>query len=56
MSEKLSTAHAAYRKGEEAAMKKSNRKPICPYGQTKIELVHWFWAGYNDKKSELKNE
>jgi len=51
MSEKLSTAHAAYRKGEQAAMK---TKPVCPYGQTKIELVHWFWAGYNDKKSEMK--
>ena len=56
MSEKLSVTQAAYRKGQAAAEKKRSRKPICPYGATKLELVHWWWAGYNDRKEEMLNE
>lgn len=54
MSEKLSVTQAVYRKGQAAAEKKN--KPICPYGETKLELVHWWWAGYNDRKEEMFNE
>lgn len=52
MSERLSTSEAAYRKGAIAAKNRKSRD-TNPYGMTKIELMNWWFAGYNDYKNGM---
>lgn len=49
MSHSLKVCAIAYRKGVDE-QKSRGRKNKCPYGMTKIELQHWWLAGFNDSK------
>ena len=51
MSERIRNVCVAYTKGTKAAKKygKHIDRANCPYGETKIELKHWWHGGYYDQ-------
>lgn len=49
MSHPIKVCAVAYRKGVDEKRRNGHKKK-CPYGQTKLELQHWWLAGFNDAK------
>lgn len=50
MSESIHNCSVAYSKGVTESRLKHNKGRIgnCPYGETKLELNHWWLAGFHD--------
>lgn len=55
MSHSLTVCAIAYRKGVDE-QRSRGRKNKCPYGLTKIELQHWWLAGFNDSKNKTVDD